>query len=176
MFEFSVNDLYYGFLIKCEAKRMHVDLVAVYDYIRDYSGKIIFLIGVVLLIVGVLALNLYGSILSAGSLFFGILFTVFGLFVQLGFFSGNLRSLGGVGTILICVSIIFLAFSVVMFEFLEVSSAGIVPWIYHGYVRGYIVIMSSERPYLWLSALFMQSGLALFITGIVLKIFHAVKP
>jgi len=135
-----------------------------------------FLIGVVLLIVGVLELNLYGSILSAGSLFFGILFIVFGLFVQLGFFSGNLRSLGGAGTILICFSIIFLAFSVVMFEFLEVSLAGIVPLISHGFVSGYIVKMSSERPYLWLSAILMQSGLVLFITGIVFKIFHAVNP
>lgn len=155
---------------------MRVDLVAVYDYIRDYLGKIMFLIGVVLLIVGVLELNLYGSILSAGSLFFGILFIVFGLFVQLGFFSGNLRSLGGAGTILICFSIIFLAFSVVMFEFLEVSLAGIVPLISHGFVSGYIVKMSSERPYLWLSAILMQSGLVLFITGIVFKIFHAVNP
>jgi len=151
-------------------------LVVVYDYIRDYLGKIMFLIGVVLLVVGVLTLNLYGSILSAGSLFCGILFTIFGLFVQLGFFSGNLRSLGGAGTILICVSIVFLAFSLVIIEFLDVSSAKIVPWIYRGAVLGYIVRMSSERPYLWLSALFMQSGLALFITGIVFKIFHAVNP
>jgi len=151
------------------------DLVAVYDYISDAIGRVMLLIGVVLLVVGVLAFNPFGSVLSAGSFFFGILFTVFGMLVQLGFFPRNLRSLSGVGTILICLSIVFITFSIVVVEFVDLDLVKIVPSIFRGAIIGYKPLMESERPYLWLSVLFMQFGLATLIIGIALRIFNVLR-
>ena len=150
-------------------------LVAVYTYVMDEMGKIMLLIGIALLVVGLLAFNSFGSVLSAGSFFFGILFIVFGMLVQLGFFPRDLRSLSGVGTILICLSIVFITFSIVVAEFVEMDLVRIVPSIFKGAIIGYRALMESERPYLWLSTLFMQFGLATLIIGIVLRIFNALR-
>jgi hypothetical protein len=134
-----------------------------------------FLIGAILLIVGALTLNRFGSLLSAGSVFGGILLVVFGLFVQLGFLSGNLRSLGGVGTILICLSIVLGAFSIAVVEFVEITGAQLVADIFRGVVH-WGVVFYSDRPYIWLSVLCMQFGIGFFVAGVVLKIVHAIKP
>jgi len=150
--------------------------VTFYLYIRDYIGKIMVLTGVVLLITGVLAINSFGSVFSAGSLFLGILFAVFGFFVQVGFFSGNLRSLNGAATILICISIVFLAFSLVIIEFLEARLVGYVQMIFHGAPLPFSkAVISTNRPFLWLSSLSLQVGFVFFIAGIALKAFHVLK-
>jgi len=146
------------------------------DYIRDYIGKIMFAIGAILLLVGAFTLSMTGSWLSAGSVFFGILFVVFGVFVQLGFLSGNLRSLGGVGTISICLSIILFAFSLAVIEVVNITGIGVFPEIFRGAVLGYQIIMYSDRPYVGLSMLCMQFAIGFFVAGIVLKIIHMVKP
>ena len=150
--------------------------MSIYIAVRDNVGKIIFAVGVMLAIAGVLTLNLYGSWLSAGSLFFGIMLIVFGLFVQVGFFSGDLRSLGGVGTILICVSIIIVAYAIVILEFVKVDLVRFVPVVDRGSIIAWRAVLSSDRPYLLMSVLLAESGLAVFASGIVLKIIHAVRP
>mgnify|MGYP006267259127 CR=1 FL=1 len=146
------------------------------DYISDYIGKIMFLTGTVLLVIGALAMNLYGSILSAGSLFFGILFVVFGLFTQLGFLSGKIRSLNGAGTLLICLSIVLAAFGLVVVEFVDVTSKGVVAEIFRGAVMGYRLLLSSDRPYVWLSVICIQVGIGFFLAGLALKIIHLIRP
>jgi hypothetical protein len=147
--------------------------MSVYYYVREYLGKIMILIGVVLLVLGVLSLNLFGSIYSAGSLFFGIILLFFGFFAQLGFFWGNLRSLGGVGTILICVSVASFALSIAVAQFLEVRSIAYGPVISHGTVLGWAGFLITDRPFTWMSDVLMQLGLTLLVIGIVLKIVHA---
>ena len=146
------------------------------DYISDYIGKIMFLIGASLLLVGVLTLNLYGSVLSAGSLFSGILFVIFGMFVQLGLLSGEIRSISGAGTVLICLSIVFVAFGLVVVEFVDVTSKGVVADVFRGAVLGYRLLLSSDRPYVWVSVICLQAGIGFFLAGLALKIIHAVRP
>ena len=146
------------------------------DYISDYMGKIMFLVGALLLAVGILTLNLYGSVLSAGSLFFGILFVVFGMFIQVGFLSGEIRSLSGAGTVLICLAIVFAAFALVVVEFVDVTSRGVVADVFRGAVMGYRLILDSDRPYVWLSVICLQVGIGFFFVGLALKIIHAVRP
>jgi len=150
--------------------------MSIYISVRDNVGKIMFAVGVVLVIAGVLTLNLNGSILSAGSLFFGIVLVVFGLFTQMGFFSGNLRSLGGMGTILICVSIIVIACAIVILEFQQVDLVRFVPVVDKGSIITWRAVLSSDRPYLLMSVLLAETGVAVFVSGIALKIVHAVRP
>jgi len=148
------------------------DLITVFDSVRDHIGKLMLLIGSVLLVAGALTLKNFGSVFSAGSLFFGILLVVFGLMAQLGLFSDNLRSWNGLGTIMMCFSIVFIAFSFAVIQFSEVNSADVVPIIFRGAVLGWKVVFSSERPYIWLSALFFQLGLVVLVVGIAIKIFN----
>jgi hypothetical protein len=152
------------------------DLLDVVYYVEEYLGKLMFLIGIILLLVGVLSFNLFGSIMSAASVFFGIVCVVFGLFFQLGVFSVKFRSLNGVSIILFCASIVCLAFSFVVLEFL---STAIVDWdiFIIGHTQRFVFapVFYSERPYLWVSGIFMFLGLALLIIGIVLRVYNSLK-
>lgn len=150
--------------------------LGIFDYFSDYVGKVMFLVGVILLVTGILTLNMTGSTISAGSLFIGILFIVFGLFVQMGFFSGRIRSFGGVGTILICLSIILVSFSLAVSEFVNITGYDVVLDVFRGAVMGSQLIMYAERPYLWLSVICLQFGIGFFFAGLAFKIVQAVKP
>jgi hypothetical protein len=152
------------------------DLLDVVYYVEENLGKLMFLIGIMLLLVGVLSFNGFGSIMSAASVFFGIVCAVFGLFLQLGVFSVEFRSLNGVSIILFCVSIVCLAFSFAVLEFLSTT---IVDWdiffMGHGGRFFFTPDLVSERPYLWVSGIFMLLGLALLIIGIVVRIYNSLK-
>jgi len=143
--------------------------------IEDNIGKIMFVAGAFLLIVGVLTLSMLGSVLSAGSLFLGMLFTVFGLFVQLGFLSENLRTLGGAGTVLICLSIVFVAFSFAVFEFLDVVKTYTVAEIFKGFIVGWKLMIITEPSYAWLSSFSMQVGIVSFVLGVLFKVVHSLR-
>jgi hypothetical protein len=144
-------------------------------WFRDNLGKIVFLKGILFLILGILTYDGFGSFLFATVLFLGIVFVSFGLLAQLGFFSGGFRSIGGVGTVLICLAIVFAASSIVLFGFLSIDSVRVVASIFKGAVLGYRVVFSLERPYLWLSVLFMRLGIGAFVLGVLFKVIHAVR-
>jgi len=147
------------------------------DSVTENLGKTMILVGLTLLIVGLLLLNSFGSVLSAGSLFFGVLFLVYGFFVQVGFFSGNLRSLNGLGTVFVCISVAFFAFSVVVIQFLDITVIGYVQEIFHGARLPFFrPLISSQRPYMWLSGLCINLSLVFFVAGLVLKVYHFLKP
>jgi hypothetical protein len=145
------------------------------SWFRDSLGKIVFLVGVLFLVTSLLLYNGFGSLLFAVVFFLGVVFVSFGLLAQLGFFSGGFRSLGGVGTVLICMAIIFVASSIILFGFLSIESARVVASIFKGAVLGYKVVFSSERPYLWLSVLLMRLGIGAFGLGILFKVINAIK-
>jgi uncharacterized membrane protein HdeD (DUF308 family) len=147
----------------------------VVDFVTDYSGKIMFLAGALLMTFGVLNFNMFGTMASAISLFLGILFLVFGLFVLLGVFSVKFRSADGLGLILICASVVSFAFSFAILQFLSAEIAEIDPYYSRWRLYGFLVYFHSERPYLWASSLFALLGLALVITGVVLKIYHNLR-
>jgi len=146
------------------------------DFVTENFGKIMVFSGVGLFIIGFLLLTGFGSMWSAISLFFGILLVAFGFFALFGFFSGNLRSLNGLGTILICLSIVFFALSLVVFQFLNVVVVRWLQEVFRGGSLGARALLSSERPYLWLSGLSMEAALALLVIGVVLKVYYALRP
>lgn len=144
-------------------------------WFRDNLGKTVFLVGVLFLVAGMLTYNGFGSLIFAVVFSLGLVFTSFGLLTQLGFFSGGFRSLGGVGTVLICLAIVFVASSIVLFGFLSIESVRVVASIFKGAILGYKVVFSWERPYLWLSVLLMRLGIGAFSLGVLFKIIHAVR-
>ena len=147
-----------------------------FDFVTENFGKIMVFSGVVLLIIGFLLLTGFGSMWSAISFFFGVLLVAFGFFAMFGFFSGNLRSLNGLGTILICLSVVFFALSLVVFQFLNIVVIGWLAEVFRGGSLGARALLSSERPYLWLSGLSMDVALMLFVIGVVLKVCYALRP
>ena len=145
------------------------------EYLEDYSGSIMIIAGVLLLVVGLMSYNTFGSLLSAATLFFGIIFVSFGFFARLGFFYSRLRSLNGLGTILVCISVVFFALSVAFMEFQAVKGVRTVPDYFRGFLRGYSVIVTTHRPYVWLGVTSIWVGLASFLAGLIVKVYCALK-
>lgn len=141
------------------------------EYLVEYSSSILFFSGALLLIGGVLFLETFGSIISAGSLFFGIVFIAWGLFLRLGFFYTKLRSLDGLGTILVSVSVVFLALSIAVMTFLTVKNTIPVAIYLRGLLLGYYTIMNTYRPYAWLAQISLWAFIISFLAGVIVKIF-----
>lgn len=150
---------------------MYIDFVDFLDFVREHFGKILFLAGVMLLGLGILSFNRFGTVLSAVSLFSGVVFVAFGVFAQLGLFSVILKSWGGLGAILLCVSVVCFAFSVSIFQFMNVELLGYMQRPFRGALLPfYKPIFHSERPYVWVSGIFLDVSLVLFIVGLVTKV------
>jgi hypothetical protein len=145
-------------------------------FIEDNLGKLMALVGVLLLVVAVLwSSALLGSLISAASLFLGIILLFFGLGLQMGLFSGGLRNLGGVGTILISVSVVCFALGIAVFQFAEVTGVQWIPDAFRGAVFGWWMVPITKQSYAWLTGIMMYSSFITFFAGIALKIFQAIK-
>ncbi len=144
--------------------------------VLDYSDMALFLSGCVLLVIGLLCKKDMGSWISAGTLFLGTTFCTFGIFLKLGIFSVKLRSLAGVGTILICVSVICIALSIVLFQFCEMTIVGVVRarFLRGDYYR--VTCILWKQKYLWLCNLLAQASLPLFISGVTARFLSIVLP
>jgi uncharacterized membrane protein HdeD (DUF308 family) len=148
---------------------MRTGMLNVLVPIEDHLDKILILPGLILLVVGLLCKTALGSWISASSLFFGIVFFTFGIFLKLGIFSAKAHSAAGVGTILICASIICIAISIALFQFVYIDVLRYVPYrTYHIYR---VTCVLWVHPYSWLCNLLAQSSLVLFIGGVTAKIF-----
>jgi len=145
------------------------------EYLEEYSWSIMIIAGILLLVVGLMSYNTFGSLLSAATLFFGIIFVSFGFFARLEFFYQRLRSLNGLGTILVCISVVFFALSVAFMEFQAVKGVRTVPDYFRGFLRGYSVIVTTHRPYVWLGVTSIWVGLASFLAGLIVKVYCALK-
>jgi hypothetical protein len=145
------------------------------EYLEEYSGSIMIIAGILLLIVGLMSYNTFGSLLSAATLFFGIIFVSFGFFARLGFFYLRLRSLNGLGTILVCISVVFFALSIAFMEIQAVKGVRTIPDVIRGIIRGYYDVITTYRPYVWLGATSIWVSLASFLAGLIVKIYCALK-
>jgi hypothetical protein len=142
-------------------------------FIEDNLGKIMVLVGVLLLVGAVLWFSkLLGSMLSAVSLFSGIVLVFFGLGLQLGFFSGDLRNLGGVGTVLISVSVVCIALSIAAAQFSEITKVVAIPEVFRGGMFGWWYVPATRPMYAWFSGIMFYASLTAFVSGIVFRIFH----
>jgi hypothetical protein len=139
-------------------------------YVSENLGKLFFFVGALLSFIGVVTANEFGTLLSAVSLFSGILLLFFGLFSMLGLFSSSWRSISGAGMLSICVAIAFFAFAVVALEFLEVVSTTVAPIFFKSAILGYQVFLNTDRVYVWVSDLCFKTGLGFLVFGVGLKI------
>jgi hypothetical protein len=140
------------------------------EYLVEYVGNIMIVAGIVLLAVGVLSVNIFGSIMSVFTFFFGIICVAFGFFARIGLFY-RLRSLNGLGTILVCVSVAFFALSVALLEFLSVKGFRLIPIYYRGVLEGTTLYVSLYRPYAWLSFASLWVSIGTFLAGLIVKVY-----
>lgn len=143
--------------------------------IDERIGTLMFAVGSILLLIGLLFLSGLGSIISACGIFFGVTFTVFGLLIRLGFFYNNLLSLNGLGTLLISFSIISFALSLSLMQFAKLDLANIVPLLIRGTIVGYRLVVEYERIYMPICSILLRLGLFSLIAGLSIKIYHAIK-
>ncbi len=145
------------------------------ENLEEYSGSIMIIAGILLLVAGLVSYGTFGSLLSATTLFFGIIFVSFGFFARLGLFYSRLRSLNGLGAILVCIAVVFFALSIALMEIQAVKGVRTIPDYYRGFLRGYSVIVTTYRPYVWLVVTLIWVGLASFLAGLIVKIYCALK-
>jgi hypothetical protein len=146
-------------------------------FMQDNSGKVIFLLGLIFLTIAVASYNMFGTVLTAVTLFIGIDMIFLGMSLHLGMFSGGLRSLTGFGMLLICVSAGLFALSLAAWQFLNIASmeVRVVPWNGRETTRTPMIIIDCYRPYLWISYLCLELGLVLFIIGVGMRIASLVR-
>jgi uncharacterized membrane protein HdeD (DUF308 family) len=142
------------------------------EYLQEYSGNIMILSGILLLVVGLLYVETFGSLVSVVAFFFGIVLFTFGFFARIGLFSLKLSSLNGLGTVLICVSVMLFALSFSLIEFEAVASITYMPEMVGGELI-YIPQVNTYRPYAWLSFISIEVGLPIFFVALIAKVFSA---
>lgn len=141
------------------------------DFVRHNLGKIMIGAGILGVIFGIFMLDTLGTLASAAGMFIGVLLIAYGFFIQIGLFSMKWRSINGLGTVLLCVSVGFFALGIVALQF-QIVSAEAVREISHGFLMPFTRLrLTSTRPFVYLFALGSQLGLILFVTSIALKIF-----
>jgi hypothetical protein len=159
--------------------------------VRDNAGTISVLLGLALLVLSVLLFTMLGNPYSASCLFFGITFVALGIFAKIGMFWVKLHSRGGLGTVLICASIVFFAFSLALFQFLSLQVTAskretitgrarepiVTPsggprddYRQSGAYGAYRLIFHSEPLYLGAQELLLLAATVLLIIGIALRI------
>jgi hypothetical protein len=143
------------------------------EYLQEYSGNIMIFSGVLLLVVGLMFVETFGSLVSVFAFFFGIIFLAFGFFARLGLFYSMLSSLNRLGTILICVSVVLLALSFAVIQYQAVKSVVYIPQYFHGVIEGYTTQINAYRPYAWLSLASAEVGLPILCAGLIAKAISA---
>jgi hypothetical protein len=149
-------------------------IYALKEYLQEYSWGILAFSGIALLVVGLMFMQSFGSPLSMIGFFLGIILVTFGFFARIGLFSSKLGSLDGLGTILICVSVVFLSLSFAVIEFSAVAGYESIPIFSRS---GKFIGMEQEpiiyRPYAWLSLTSIGIGLPIFLAGLIVKAYSA---
>jgi hypothetical protein len=139
------------------------------DFVRENLGKFMIGFGILAVILGILLLDAFGTLGSASSMFTGILLIVYGFFLQVGLFSVTWRSINGVGTVLLCVSVCFFSLAVVGLQF-QIVQAQPAAEVFRGMVVPFLRL-TGTRPFVYLFALGLQIGLAILAAGIVLRLY-----
>jgi hypothetical protein len=140
------------------------------DFLEENLGKVMFAIGILSAIFGIFVLNGFGSLASAAGLFFGFLMIVYGLFVMVGFFYVKWRSIGGLGTVLVCIAVGLFSLAVVALEF-QVVTVHTRAEVFKGAVMPfYRLSFSTSMPLMYLFAWGSQVGLIFLLAGVVCRV------
>jgi hypothetical protein len=146
------------------------------DFLKENLGKVMIAVGIVLVIFGLFVFNGFGSFESAAGLFFGFLMIIYGFFVMVGIFSVKWRSMGGLGTVLVCIAVGFFSLAVVALEFQVVSARPIKEVFKGATMPFYRLILTSSMPLMYLFALGSQVGLILLVAGVICRISGHFRP
>ena len=149
------------------------------DFLRDNLGKVMIAVGVLLLVLGASMLaTSYFTLTETAFVpvicsFTGILLVVYGFFVQVGVFWGRWRSLDGLGTVMLCVSVGFfaLAISAIQVQLVTGFESQGVPSRGGGESPFALFFPISVRPFLFLFGLGLQWGMVFFAISLILKAF-----
>jgi len=150
---------------------MPIDLKAALEFFSNSMDKILLVAGFFLLIVAIVLFSPIYQWFSAASFLFGVLLIVVGTILHFESFTLKVPSREGWGTILICVSAVFLATAVIVTFFAEPGSVHMLPtsWKPGG---EYIILISLTRPVAWLAPILAWSGIGLLVFGVTLKFFR----
>ena len=139
------------------------------DFMKGNLGKIMIGVGILAVVFGIFTLDSFGTLASASTLFFGVLLIVYGFFVHVGLFSIEWRSMNGVATVSLCVSVGFFALAIVALQFQIVHAEPAVE-VFRGALIPFIRL-TGTRPFVYLFALCSQIGLVVLAISIALRIF-----
>ena len=150
---------------------MPIDLKAALGFFSDAIDKIMLVAGFFLLILAVFLSSPMYPWFSAASFLFGVILIVVGTILHYESFALKVPSREGWGTILICVSAVFMAAAVVVSLFAVPGSV----WISRaGFKPGQrsVILITLTRPNAWLAPILGWTGIGLLVFGAMLKFFR----
>jgi hypothetical protein len=139
------------------------------EFFFDVGYKIIVVIGVIFLL---LALPLFTQAFqweSLSSLFIGGALIIVSILIQFKSSELKFRSREGVGTILICASILCMISAVVAAFFAVPGKIIKVPTILHDHIKLFYYLLMLARPDAWLAPILVYGGLGLLALGFLLR-------
>jgi hypothetical protein len=163
---------------------MSIRVLELMDFLRDNLGKVLIALGIVFFVSGIMLLSTFYFELSALSvavptvpMFLGVMFIAYGFFVQVGLFSGRWRSINGLGTILLCISVAFFALALTAIQIQLVTGFQVedMPSRSGGTSSFSMLFPYSTRPFLSLFGLGLELGVAFFVAGIMVKAFSFLR-
>lgn len=140
------------------------------DFLREYLGRILIGLGLILVFGGIMSLSTFYFFIPAFAvvpmvtLFLGLVFVAFGFFIQVGLFSIRWRSINGLGTILLCISVGFFALALVAIQIQLVTG-----FERDGNARMPMYFPISLRPFVFLFDYGLELGTAFLVASLVLK-------
>ncbi len=152
---------------------MPIDFKAALQFFSDAIDKIMLVAGFFFLIMAVSLFSVVYQWFSAASFLVGVHLIVVGTILHFESFTLKVPSREGWGTILICVSAELVAAATMLALFAVPGRAVILPTGFKP-GSGYIAIINSTRPYLWLAPILALSGIGLLLFGVVLKFFREI--
>jgi hypothetical protein len=149
------------------------------DFFKDNLGKILILAGLFLCLMGIFLMSTFYfilpsiALLPALSMSLGICFVACGFFLQVGLFAVKWRSLNGLGTMLLVISVVFfsLAISAIQIQLVTGFEVQGVPNRGGGISQFSMLFPISARPFMFLFTEGLQLGTAFLIVSLFLKFY-----
>lgn len=141
--------------------------------LRDHIDMLLLVLGIPLAITGALLKTSLGSWYSATALFLGLTFITFGMLTKLGLFLAKLRSLAGIGTVMISLAIVSITLAVALFQFVDFEPLSAAPDRYRAIYR--ITCVRWNPLYGRLYSALAQTSLALFASGVAARLLSLVS-
>jgi len=144
--------------------------------IKENAGKIMIGLGAMFVVLGIMTLTTFYAVLPMYLVFVGFLFLAIGFFAHVGLFSVEWRSLNGLAVILLCISVASFALAITSTQFQEIISAQVAHIradVAGGFPAGRTfqdwLVLRTDRPFISLSILGMQLGVAFFVASLAVK-------